>query len=290
VAATDHHHRPAGRPCLFRPSRHAHYLSSASHLYIYIYNTRPCAQAAPTLLPYSIARRTLALPSALATWSVMAYSNAFLFVVAFPVASGGSVVEARWYGRPGKCSPVEALVSEQLYSSIFLHKDDAACPAKGFYTYSSFIRAARTFPKFAGTGDLATRKREIAAFFAQISHETTGARHVRTGFEQTKRCLSRVFGNVRLFHFCCAQAAGRRRRTARTRGAFATRRRSVPRATTATPRTRSGRATRASPTTGSPGTSITGRRAGPWALTACATRRWWPTVPTRPSGRRSGSG
>jgi hypothetical protein len=104
----------------------------------------------------------------------MAYSDAFLFVVAILVASRGSVVEARWYGRAGKCSPVEALVNEQLYNSIFLHKDDAVCPAKGFYTYSSFILAARTFPKFAGTGDLATRKREMAAFFAQISHETTG--------------------------------------------------------------------------------------------------------------------
>nr|CAB3476957.1 unnamed protein product [Digitaria exilis] len=97
--------------------------------------------------------------------------------VAFFVASGGSgvigVAEARYYGH-GQCSSVSALVSEQLYNSLFLHKDDPACPAKGFYTYSSFIQAARTFPKFAATGDINTRKREIAAFFAQISHETTG--------------------------------------------------------------------------------------------------------------------
>nr|CAB3472925.1 unnamed protein product [Digitaria exilis] len=95
--------------------------------------------------------------------------------VAFFVASDSAVgvAEARCYGH-GQCSHVASLVSEQLYNSLFLHKDDPACPAKGFYTYASFIQAARTFPKFAATGDINTRKREIAAFFAQISHETTG--------------------------------------------------------------------------------------------------------------------
>ncbi|CAA6671364.1 unnamed protein product [Spirodela intermedia] len=49
-------------------------------------------------------------------------------------------------------------------------------PARNFYTYSAFITAANSFPAFGTTGDLATRKREIAAFFGQTSHETTGAR------------------------------------------------------------------------------------------------------------------
>lgn len=37
-----------------------------------------------------------------------------------------------------------------------------------------FINAVKAFPEFANTGDDATRKREIAAFLAQTSHETTG--------------------------------------------------------------------------------------------------------------------
>ncbi|KAL2535197.1 Chitinase family protein [Forsythia ovata] len=69
---------------------------------------------------------------------------------------------------------ISSLVSKELYDSIFLHKDDTACPAKDFYTYESFIKASRYFPRFGNTGHLATRKREIAAFLAQISHETTG--------------------------------------------------------------------------------------------------------------------
>ena len=105
------------------------------------------------------------------------YGALVVAVAAFVVvASGGSagVAAARYGYGPGRCSPVAELVSEQLYNSLFLHKDDPVCPARGFYTYASFVSAARTFPRFAATGDLGTRKRELAAFLAQISHETTG--------------------------------------------------------------------------------------------------------------------
>ncbi|WOL12081.1 basic endochitinase-like [Canna indica] len=41
----------------------------------------------------------------------------------------------------------------------------------GFYTYDAFIAAADAFTRrgFATTGDVDTRKRELAAFFAQTS-------------------------------------------------------------------------------------------------------------------------
>lgn len=54
------------------------------------------------------------------------------------------------------------------------HRNDAACPGKDFYTYEAFISAAKSFGGFATTGDINTRKREIAAFLAQTSHETIG--------------------------------------------------------------------------------------------------------------------
>ncbi|XP_027938038.1 chitinase 10 [Vigna unguiculata] len=71
-------------------------------------------------------------------------------------------------------SPVSSVVSEDLFNSIFLHKDNAACPAKNFYTYDSFIMACTRFPQFGSRGSSITRKREVAAFLAQISQETTG--------------------------------------------------------------------------------------------------------------------
>ncbi|KAH1122733.1 hypothetical protein J1N35_005893 [Gossypium stocksii] len=66
------------------------------------------------------------------------------------------------------------LISRETFNRMLLHRNDGACPARGFYTYDAFIAAARSFPAFATTGDQATRKREIAAFLAQTSHETTG--------------------------------------------------------------------------------------------------------------------
>lgn len=77
-------------------------------------------------------------------------------------------------GTRSSSSPISRLISEQLFNTFFLHKDDSACPANTFYTYDAFTTATECFPRFASTGSLSTRKREIAAFLAQISHETTG--------------------------------------------------------------------------------------------------------------------
>lgn len=43
-----------------------------------------------------------------------------------------------------------------------------------FYSHNAFITAAGTFSGFRTTGDAETRRRELAAFLAQTSHETTG--------------------------------------------------------------------------------------------------------------------
>ncbi|KAJ6679979.1 CHITINASE-RELATED [Salix purpurea] len=91
----------------------------------------------------------------------------FIFFTIF-LSFGSYKAEARRY------SGISSLVSRGLFDSIFLHKDNIACPAKDFYTYSSFIQASRFFPQFGRTGSSIARKREVAAFLAQISHETTG--------------------------------------------------------------------------------------------------------------------
>ncbi|KAF7062191.1 hypothetical protein CFC21_068819 [Triticum aestivum] len=52
---------------------------------------------------------------------------------------------------------------------------DGGCDGGAFfYSYDAFVEAASTFRGFGTTGDQATRRRELAAFFAQTSHETTG--------------------------------------------------------------------------------------------------------------------
>ncbi|RIV40381.1 chitinase [Micromonospora radicis] len=47
-----------------------------------------------------------------------------------------------------------------------------------FYSYSGLTDAMAKFPAFAGTGDERTRKRELAAFLANIDHESGGLVHV----------------------------------------------------------------------------------------------------------------
>ncbi|KAJ0039540.1 hypothetical protein Pint_28628 [Pistacia integerrima] len=74
----------------------------------------------------------------------------------------------------GALADVSSLISKDLFEQILKHRNDAACQAKGFYTYEAFVNAANSFGAFATTGDTNTRKREIAAFLAQTSHETTG--------------------------------------------------------------------------------------------------------------------
>jgi basic endochitinase B len=76
---------------------------------------------------------------------------------------------------PGPVSPgVGSVVPRDLFERLLLHRNDAACPARGFYTYDAFLAAARAFPDFGATGSPELRKREVAAFLGQTSHETTG--------------------------------------------------------------------------------------------------------------------
>ncbi|MBS1663215.1 MAG: hypothetical protein JST68_19385 [Bacteroidetes bacterium] len=61
---------------------------------------------------------------------------------------------------------VQSLLSKEQYEQFFPHHHP-------LYSYESFIKAAASFPLFAGEGDPSQRKRELAAFFAHASHETT---------------------------------------------------------------------------------------------------------------------
>ena len=74
----------------------------------------------------------------------------------------------------GVTGGVASIISQSLFDQMLLHRNDAACPARGFYTYAAFVAAANAFPGFAATGTADARKREVAAFLAQTSHETTG--------------------------------------------------------------------------------------------------------------------
>jgi len=65
--------------------------------------------------------------------------------------------------------------------SLLLTADqfDGLFPSRNsFYTYAGLKDAMGKFPAFAGTGDEDTRKREIAAFLANLDHESGGLVHI----------------------------------------------------------------------------------------------------------------
>lgn len=48
----------------------------------------------------------------------------------------------------------------------------SSCAGKGFYTRSAFLEALNSYPQFGTVGSVDDSKREIAAFFAHVTHET----------------------------------------------------------------------------------------------------------------------
>ncbi|MFB8034505.1 chitinase [Streptomyces sp. NPDC056004] len=74
----------------------------------------------------------------------------------------------------GQAAPAAAdsfVVSEAQFNQMFPGRNS-------FYTYSGLVDALSAYPQFAATGDAGTRKREAAAFLANVSHETGGLKYV----------------------------------------------------------------------------------------------------------------
>ncbi|MFC4232315.1 chitinase [Parasediminibacterium paludis] len=63
-------------------------------------------------------------------------------------------------------STLRHLISKKQYQQLFPHHDT-------IYSYENFIAAANGFPSFANEGNTLQNKQELAAFFANIAHETT---------------------------------------------------------------------------------------------------------------------
>ncbi|PWA48172.1 Chitin-binding, type 1 [Artemisia annua] len=75
---------------------------------------------------------------------------------------------------PGTGGDVASIVTNSIFEEMLKYRNDPRCHANGFYTYNAFINAANAYDGFGRTGSVDDRKRELAAFFAQTSHETTG--------------------------------------------------------------------------------------------------------------------
>ncbi|MEO5730148.1 MAG: glycoside hydrolase family 19 protein [Byssovorax sp.] len=98
-------------------------------------------------------------------------------MVQYPYTGGGNQlwtfdkVGATTGGGGGSGSRFGAILSRSVFETMFPNRS-------GFYTYDALVAAAATFPGLATTGDADTRKREVAAFLANVSHETGGLVYV----------------------------------------------------------------------------------------------------------------
>ena len=62
-------------------------------------------------------------------------------------------------------SGIGGVVSETLFNQMFPHRN-------GFYTYQGLVSTAQAYSAFANSADITQRKREAAAFLANVGHET----------------------------------------------------------------------------------------------------------------------
>ncbi|MFD8145731.1 glycoside hydrolase family 19 protein [Streptomyces sp. NPDC059708] len=68
---------------------------------------------------------------------------------------------------PGTGDPSGFVVSEAQFNRMFPNRNP-------FYTYNGLVAALAAYPGFAHTGDDTVKRREAAAFLANVSHETGG--------------------------------------------------------------------------------------------------------------------
>jgi hypothetical protein len=78
--------------------------------------------------------------------------------------------------RPETCNKtVSDLVTVDVFEAMFNHRNDPTAHAQGFWTFDSFMDAAKIYEPlgFGSIGGLDIQNRELAAFFAHVAHETS---------------------------------------------------------------------------------------------------------------------
>jgi len=74
-------------------------------------------------------------------------------------------------GSGGRGANVASVVTDAFFNGI-KNQAGGGCEGKSFYTWSAFLSAAGKYSGFAHGGSEVEGKREIAAFFAHVTHET----------------------------------------------------------------------------------------------------------------------
>ncbi|XXG50453.1 hypothetical protein AAC387_Pa02g4458 [Persea americana] len=84
--------------------------------------------------------------------------------------------------------PAHSRSAYQLHLLAFCLPLHGSCEGKSFYTYASFIGPAELASGFGTTGSDVVRRREVAAFLANVMHETGGLCYIRERNPQSDYC------------------------------------------------------------------------------------------------------
>lgn len=69
---------------------------------------------------------------------------------------------------------IAQLIDAKTWNQLFPNRNNIQKTHQDFYSYDAFVKAAAHFPQFLNEGTIEDRKRELAAFLANISQETSG--------------------------------------------------------------------------------------------------------------------
>ncbi|WP_285739040.1 glycoside hydrolase family 19 protein, partial [Kitasatospora phosalacinea] len=120
------------------------------------------------------------------TGTVVKYAPNGRYYVATHDNPGYDPTVSTWYWSPTTCTgsdtptpspsvttpdPGGFVVSEAQFNQMFPNRNS-------FYTYAGLVNALSAYPAFAGTGSDTVKKQEVAAFLANVSHETGGLVYV----------------------------------------------------------------------------------------------------------------
>ncbi|WSV95578.1 chitinase [Streptomyces sp. NBC_01006] len=154
---------------------------------------RALALAAATAATIGLAVALPASPASAAAACVTPWSSSAVYTNGMSASYSGHNWQAKWWtqgetpgttgqwgvwsdqgtcggggqdpGDPG--NPSGFVVSEAQFNQMFPNRNS-------FYTYNGLVAALSAYPGFANTGDDTVKRREAAAFLANVSHETGG--------------------------------------------------------------------------------------------------------------------
>ncbi|KAH0912069.1 hypothetical protein HID58_035390 [Brassica napus] len=72
---------------------------------------------------------------------------------------------------PANGVSVDEIVTQEFFNGI-IDQAESSCAGNGFYSRGAFLEALESYSRFARIGSVDDSRREIAAFFAHVTHET----------------------------------------------------------------------------------------------------------------------